>query len=204
MILIGVTGGIGSGKSTVCSLFEKKGNPIFFADIVAKEIINSNGVVLQEIIDSFGNQVLDSSKKLNRKILAEIVFENKKLLDELNAIVHPRVFESFEQWKKQLPSKCVYALIESALLFESGFFELLDYSLAVIANDDERIMRVTTRDSVSVEQVTARMKQQISTEELLELSDFQIQNNGMLTDLSSKVNFFHTLFCTLTSPKAIE
>ncbi len=204
MIFIGVTGGIGSGKSLICALFEKKGIPIFFADLVAKEIINSNAVVLQEIIDLFGNQVLDSSKKLNRKILAEIVFQDKKLLEELNAIVHPRVFESFEQWKKQLSSKCVYALVESALLFESGFFELLDYSLAVIANEDERITRVTTRDSISAEQVTARMKQQLSTEELLELSDFQIQNNGTLTDLTSKVNFFHTLFSTLTSPKALE
>ncbi len=204
MIFIGVTGGIGSGKSTVCSLFEKKGVPVFFADIVAKEIIDSNSTVFQEIVDLFGNQVVDSSNKLNRKILAEIVFKDDKQLDKLNAIVHPKVFEAFEQWKKQLSNNGNYALVESALLFESGMFELVDYALAVLADEKERIRRVAIRDSVRDEQVTARMKQQISTEELLELSDFQIQNNGTVHDLTSKINFFHALFSTLTAPKDLE
>ncbi len=204
MIFIGVTGGIGSGKSTVCSLFEKKGVPIFLADIVAKKIVDSNTTVLQEIVDLFGNQVVDSSNKLNRKILAEIVFKDYKQLDKLNAIVHPNVFEAFEQWKKQLSNNGNYALVESALLFESGMFELVDYALAVLADEKERIRRVAIRDSVRDEQVTARMKQQISTEELLELSDFQIQNNGTVHDLTSKINFFHALFSTLTAPKDLE
>ena len=204
MIFIGVTGGIGSGKSTVCSLFEKKGVPVFFADIVAKEIIDSNSTVFQEIVDLFGNQVVDSSNKFNRKILAEIVFKDDKQLDKLNAIVHPKVFEAFEQWKKQLSNNGNYALVESALLFESGMFELVDYALAVLADEKERIRRVAIRDSVRDEQVTARMKQQISTEELLELSDFQIQNNGTVHDLTSKINFFHALFSTLTAPKDLE
>ena len=204
MIFIGITGGIGSGKSTVCSLFEKKGTPVFLADLVAKEIVDSNAAVLQEIVDLFGQQVLDSSKKLNRKVLSEIVFKDQKLLEKLNAIVHPRVFESFYQWKKQLPAKSNYALVESALLFQSGMFELTDYALAVIAEEDVRIQRVLSRDSISPEQVKHRMVRQISIEELLELSDFQIQNNGSINDLTSKVNFFHTLFLTLTPPKEIE
>jgi len=204
MIFIGITGGIGSGKSTVCSLFEKKGTLVFLADLVAKEIVDSNVAVLQKIVDLFGRQVLDSSKKLNRKALSEIVFKDEKLLEKLNAIVHPRVFEAFDLWKKQLPAKSKYALVESALLFESGMFELTDYALAVIADEDVRIQRVVSRDSISPEQVKHRMKRQISIEELLELSDFQIQNNGTISELTSKINFFHTLFSTLTTPKELE
>ncbi len=204
MIFIGVTGGIGSGKSTVCSLFEKKGILIFFADIVAKEIIDSDSTVLQEIVQLFGNRVLDSSNKLDRKILSEIVFVDEELLDSLNEIVHPRVFEAFEQWKMSLSESNVYVLVESALLFQSGMFELVDYALAVLADEDIRIKRVALRNSVSEEQVKIRMKRQISTEELLELSDFQIQNNGTVNDLQTKINFFHTLFSTLTSPKELQ
>lgn len=204
MIFIGVTGGIGSGKSTVCSLFEKKGIPIFYADNVAKDIVNSDSTILQEIIDLFGNRVLDSSNKLDRKILSEIVFKDEELLDSLNEIVHPRVFEAFEQWKMSLSENNVYVLVESALLFQSGMFELVDYALAVLADEDIQIKRVAIRNSVSEELVKIRMKHQISTEELLELSDFQIQNNGTIDDLTSKVNFFHSLFSTLTPSKEIE
>lgn len=204
MVFIGVTGGIGSGKSTVCSLFEKKGISIFFADIIAKRIIDSNSQVLNEIKDVFGNQVLDTSHRLNRKLLAEIVFSDKKLLEKLNAIVHPRVFEEYEQWKTQLSINTKYVLVESALLFESGMFELVDYAMAVLAEEAVRVQRVVLRDSISENKVFARMKHQISTEELLELSDFQIQNNGSIIDLTAKVNFFHTLFSTLNPSKEIE
>jgi dephospho-CoA kinase len=204
MVTIGVTGGIGCGKSTVCSLFEKKGIQIFFADIVGKEIVDSDPKVLQEIVKVFGNDILDSTNKLNRKALANIVFKDEYLLDKLNAIVHPGVFEAFEQWKNHLPKQTVYALVESALLFESGLFEFVDYALAVIADEGVRIKRVVIRDSMHEEQVLDRIKKQISQEELLELSDFQIQNNGTMADLTSKVNFFHTLFSTLTLPKELE
>ena len=205
MIFIGVTGGIGSGKSIVCSLFEKKEVLIFFSDIVAKEIIDSDPIVFHKIVKQFGDQVVDSTKrKVDRKVLADIVFQNSKELDKLNGIVHPKVFEIFEQWKKDLPKKNTYALVESAILFESGMFELIDYTIAVITDEEERIKRVSERDSVSREHVMARMKQQLSYEELLELSDFQIHNNGTISDLTSKVNFFHTLFSTLTSPKELE
>lgn len=204
MIFIGVTGGIGSGKSTVCSLFEKKGIPIFFADDVAKEIIDTNSKVLNEIREVFGNEILDSSNRLNRKALAEIVFSDKKLLEQLNAIVHPKVFEEYEQWKKQVSTKNKYILVESALLFESGMFELVDYALAVLAEEGKRVQRVVLRDSISENKAFARMRNQISTEELLELSDFQIQNNGSINDLTARVNFFHTLFSTLNPSKEIE
>lgn len=195
MIYIGVTGGIGSGKSTVCSLFEKKGTPIFFADSVAKEI--SEGEALQEITKKFGNEILDASKRLDRKKLAGIVFNDPEKLELLNGIIHPRVFRSFEEWKLRDFGPSKFALVEAALMFESGMFELVDYVLAIVTDENERIRRVSDRDTVTEEQVKARMKNQISLEELLELSDFQMQNNGSIAELTSKVNFFSTLFSAL-------
>jgi dephospho-CoA kinase len=198
MIMIGVTGGIGSGKSTVCSLFEKKSVPIFYADAVAREI--SETTALNDIVKEFGKDILSSPSTLDRKKLAGIVFNDPKELERLNSIIHPLVFESFHRWKAGLPPQTKYALAEAALMFESGMFELMHYVLAVIADEDRRVERTVARDHSDDATVRARMKHQISLEELLELSDFQIHNNGSLADLSGKVNFFSILFSTLTLP----
>ncbi len=204
MIFIGVTGGIGSGKSTVCSLLEGKGVPVFYADTVAKDIIDNDRLVLRKIVKEFGPQVLHSQEKIDRKKLAEIVFTSEEQLQKLNEIVHPKVFEEFTQWKTKIQGSRNYALVEAALIFESGMSEMIDYVLAVIADEEERILRVAGRDRTTQESIKARMNHQISTEELLEISDFQIHNNGTIGELTTKVNFFHTLFSTLTSRKEIE
>ena len=202
MIFIGVTGGIGSGKSTVCSMFEQKGVPVFYADTAARTI--SEGEALNEIVNVFGNEVLSSTGILNRKNLGDIVFNDPSKLEQLNSIIHPRVFAAFEQWKTTLPAQTKYALVEAALMFESGMFELLHYVLAVLAEEEIRIARVVNRDSVTDGQVKARMKNQIPLEQLLELSDFQINNNSAPSDLTPKINFFHTIFSNLQPPKEIE
>ncbi|MFZ4622187.1 MAG: dephospho-CoA kinase [Bacteroidota bacterium] len=202
MIFIGVTGGIGSGKSTVCSLFEKKGIPIFYADKIAKEI--SDGPAIDEIAAAFGKDILTDNGSLDRKKLSGIVFQDPEKLEVLNGIIHPKVFDAFELWKTSGLGSTNYALVEAALMFESGMFELLEYVLAVIADESSRIGRVVERDAVTEESVLARIKNQISYEELLELSDFQLTNNGALSDLNSKVNFFHTLFSNLKPPKELE
>ncbi|MBP6672943.1 MAG: dephospho-CoA kinase [Bacteroidetes bacterium] len=202
MIFIGVTGGIGSGKSTVCSQFEQKGIPVFYADAVAKVL--ADGEALNEIVSEFGPEVLTSANVLDRKKLGNIVFNDPSKLDRLNSIIHPRVFHAFEQWKSILPAATKYALVEAALMFESGMFELMHYVLAVLADEQIRIERVVSRDSVTEEQVKARIKNQISLEQLLELSDFQINNNSALSDLTPKINFFHTIFSNLQPPKEIE
>ena len=205
MIFIGVTGGIGSGKSLVCSLFEKKNIPVFYADIIAKEITDNDLLVRQEIVDSFGSEVLDSStKKINRKKLAEIVFADESKIDKLNSIIHPRVFDKFEEWKATIPKTSHYALVEAALMFESEMDELLDYVLAVTADEKVRIARVKERDKSTEDQIQSRMKFQITAEELLELSDFVLQNNGTKEELVSQINFFDILFSTLTERKEIE
>ena len=202
MICIGVTGGIGSGKSTVCALFEKKSVPIFYADKVANDISETSA--FQEISDEFGEMIVDRKGALDRKRLAEIVFHDRGAMEKLNSIIHPRVFEEFHRWKKQDLGTARYGLIEAAVLFESGMFELMDYVLAIIANDEIRIRRVIDRDKTTDEQVMARIKNQISLEELLELSDFQLSNSGTLSETGAKVDFFHILFSTLKTPKEIE
>ncbi len=202
MIFIGVTGGIGSGKSTVCALFEKKGTKVFYADSVAKEI--SEGAALNEIVTAFGREILSPSGTLDRKKLGEIVFQDPVRLEQLNGIIHPRVFEAFEQWKESDFGSSKYALVEAALMFESGMFEMMHYVLAVVTDEDVRIQRVVARDASHSDQVRARMKNQISTEELLELSDFQINNNASAADLEPKIGFFHILFSNLKLPKEIE
>jgi len=198
MVMIGVTGGIGSGKSTVCSLFEKKNVPVFYADAVAREI--TEGPARQEIVSVFGKEILDTHGALDRKSLAGIVFHDAGKLDQLNAIVHPRVFDAFQEWRNSLPASPTYALAEAALMFESGMFQSMDYVLAVMADEAVRIERTMQRDGSDETAVRARLQNQLSTEELLELSDFQLQNNGSLSDLAGKVSFFAVLFSTLTPP----
>lgn len=202
MICIGVTGGIGSGKSVVCSLFEQKGIPVFSADAAAKAI--ADGEALEQIVDAFGLEILSSPSVLDRQKLASIVFNDPQKLELLNSIIHPRVFTAFKDWKSGLPQSTRYALVEAALMFESGMFELLEYVLAVIADEQIRISRVIARDNVSADLVKDRIRNQISLEQLLELSDFQINNNSTPSDLIPKVHFFHTIFSTLQPPKEIE
>jgi dephospho-CoA kinase len=198
MIVIGVTGGIGSGKSTVCSLFEKKGIPIFYADAVARDI--SETIALNEIVQSFGTEILATPASLDRKKLAAIVFQDPGKLEMLNSILHPKVFDAFEQWKGALSAQTKFSLVEAALMFESGMFQMMHYVLAVVTDDQKRIERTVARDGSDEETIRARMKNQISLEEMLELSDFQIHNNGSLNDLTAKVQFFALLFSTLTVP----
>jgi len=206
MIYIGVTGGIGSGKSLVCSIFKELNIPIFFADEVANAIVVEDKAVQSAIKKSFGDQIFDSTQKLKRKALASIVFQNPEKLKELNTIVHPAVFDRFEVWKKKLDSTSMasYAIIEAALMFESGFYELMDYILAVETDEQVRVNRVMLRDSVNDAKVWERIKNQISPEELREESDFIIQNNGSVEDLNKKVKFFHAVFSNLKKRQEVQ
>jgi dephospho-CoA kinase len=206
MIYIGVTGGIGSGKSLVCSIFKQLNIPIFFADEVANGIVDDESSVQMAIKKSFGDHMYDSRQKLKRKDLASIVFQDPKKLKVLNAIVHPVVFDRFDVWKNDVgsASKSPYALIEAALMFESGFYEMMDYILAVETDEQVRVARVMVRDSVSDAKVRERMHHQLSSEELREESDFVIQNNGSIDDLHKKVKFFHVLFSNLKKRQEVQ
>ncbi|MBI2429754.1 MAG: dephospho-CoA kinase [Ignavibacteriales bacterium] len=203
MIFIGITGGIGSGKSFVCSLFKEKKIPVFHADEIAKEI-SERPDVKRELVREFGTSILTDEKVIDRKKLASIVFAEHGKLQLLNSILHPKVFLEFDAWKQTLASSNRYGLAEAALLFESGMDEKLDYVLSVIANDELRINRVMKRDNVKSDVVLSRIKNQLQSQELIERSDFILQNNGTKEELKPRIDFFDVLFSSLTQRKELQ
>ncbi len=176
MLKIGVTGGIGSGKTTVCKIFEVLGIPVFYADAVARDIMNLDKGLIQDIKTVFGPQAYDGNGLIDRKYLASIVFTDEKKLNELNAIVHPAVFRSFENWvikQVQVP----YVLKEAALLFESGSAKLCDKSILVTAPQKIKIERVMCRDNIDSNAVISRMERQFTDEKKSGLADYILKND---------------------------
>jgi dephospho-CoA kinase len=174
--VIGLTGGIGSGKTTVAKLFLAKGIPIYIADDSAR-LIMQNVEVIAEIQCVFGNAVFDDTD-LNRQKLANIVFSDPEKLKRLNAIVHPKVKKHFEEWffrNNNVP----FVIYESAILFESGSYKNCDYIITVVASLETRIQRVIKRDSTSRELVIVRINSQWNDEQRVEKSDFIINNNNI-------------------------
>jgi dephospho-CoA kinase len=171
---IGITGGIGSGKTTVARIFEVLGIPVYYADDAAKRIMNEDPLLKQEIIKQFGEQSY-SAGTLNREYLASIVFQDKKKLATLNALVHPATIRNSVQWMKC--QKGPYAIREAALIFESGVQEQLDYVIGVSAPLELRIERAMQRDNLTRQQVLDRMDRQINETIKMRLCDFVIVND---------------------------
>ena len=177
MLKIGITGGIGSGKSTVCHLFEKYNVPVYYADDRAKWLMNNKEELKEKLKITFGELVYDSEENLDRKYLAEIVFNDKQKLEILNSIEHPAVYEDSKEWQVEQQSLGVsYTLKEAALLFEAGSYLALDKIIVVTAPEDVRIKRVMARDKVSREAVLARISKQMPQSKKEELADFVITN----------------------------
>lgn len=177
MMKIGITGGIGSGKSTVCRVFENLGIPVFYADTVAKDIMVTDAVLIAGIKNAFGDDSYDAAGRLNNKHIAGIVFNNSADLAVLNGLVHPAVFRAFDQWLTTVPRHVPYILKEAALLFESGSYLSCDKTVLVTAPVSMRLQRVMERDGVTEEQVLARMNKQMSEERKLKMADFLISND---------------------------
>ncbi len=174
MLKIGLTGGIGSGKSTIAKVFEVLEIPVYYADKAAKELMNKNELLKQQLIFHFGeNTYIDGI--LNRKYLGEIVFSNKEKLELLNSLVHPATIADAAKWFQQ--QKAPYVIKEAALLFESGSAEGLDYVIGVSAPETIRIKRVTDRDAVDAAEVKKRMYNQLDETIKMKLCDFIIRNN---------------------------
>lgn len=187
MTTLGVTGGIGSGKTTVCGFLEEQGARVFYADIEAKRLMQENDAVRAEITDAFGTGAYADDGSLNRAYLADQVFGDAEQVERLNAIVHPRVFAAFEAAKKRAAEDDVGLLVhEAALLFEAGGDAHVDVTAAVLAPDADRIAWVTERDDVTPSQVRARMSHQLSQDELRRRADYVIENDGSLDDLRRK------------------
>jgi dephospho-CoA kinase len=184
---LGVTGGIGSGKTTVCGFLEEQGARVFYADIEAKRLMQEDPEVRAAIVEAFGGAAYDEDGALDRAYLADRVFGDAEQLERLNAIVHPRVFEAFEAAKARARDEDPSLLVhEAALLFEAGGDEHVDTTAAVVAPDADRIEWVARRDDVAPEQVRARMQHQLPQDELRRRADYVIENDGTLEDLRRK------------------
>lgn len=174
MLKIGLTGGIGSGKSTVAKVFEVLGIPVYYADEAAKRIMNDDELLQQQIIQHFGAAAYKNNQ-LDRPYIASQVFNNKEKLELLNSLVHPATIRDAEQWmhKQNTP----YAIKEAALIFESGSQDQLDYIIGVSAPTPLRILRAMKRDGSTRDQVLARMGKQIQEVIKMRLCDFVIYND---------------------------
>lgn len=174
MLKIGITGGIGSGKTTVAKIFEVLGVPVYYADDAAKRMMNENVQLQQQIKEVFGNAVFTDGK-LDKKKLAAIVFNNPEQLEQLNKIVHPLTINDAAAWMEKQTS--AYAIKEAAIIFETGSQQHLDYVIAVAAPAPLRILRTMQRDNISREEVIARMNRQLDESIRIKLSDFIIYND---------------------------
>jgi dephospho-CoA kinase len=175
MRIIGITGGIGSGKSTIAKVFISMGFPVYNSDTRAKELINSNIDVIDSIKQEFGDDIY-SSEGLDRKKMASIVFSDSDKLQKLNSIVHPAVGLDFDKWANSQNTS--FVLKEAAILFETGIYKSLDKTILVTCPKEERINRVMKRDSATKEAIEARMNSQWSEEKKKELADYIIDNSG--------------------------
>ena len=185
---LGVTGGIGSGKTAVCRVFEDLGARVFYADAEAKKLMEEDPGARADIVAAFGPESYDAGGRLNRAYLAAKVFGDEANVARINAIVHPRVFAAFERAREQAEQDGVELLAyEAALIFEAGGERRFDAVAVVDAPEDVRIRRVVARDGVAPEQVRARMDHQLPPAELRRRADFVIDNAGPLEDLREQV-----------------
>jgi len=174
MFRVGITGGIGSGKSTVSKVFEVLGIPVYYADDAAKRIMNEDEDLKAAIIKNFGEETYTNAV-LNRSFLAAQVFNNHEKLELLNSIVHPATIKDGEEWMKKQTTP--YALKEAALIFESGVQQYLDKVIGVFAPPTLRIQRAMNRDNISKEEVVSRMDKQMEETIKMKLCDFIITND---------------------------
>ena len=177
MLKIGITGGIGSGKTTVCRLFELLRIPVYYADDESKKILNWDKAAKESVVKIFGDSIWNADGSIDRKKLAGLVFNKKEELEKLNAILHPAVGKHFDNWVKD--QKAPYCIKEAAILFESGAYKQVDKVIAVVAPLELKINRTIKRDGITKEEVLARIKNQMSDEEKVKKADFVIQNDEL-------------------------
>ena len=176
MRIVGLTGGIGSGKSTVSEMFKTLGVPVYNSDDQAKHIMNTSDRIKKELIDIFGEKCFENGK-LNRPYIAGLVFNNKEKLKQLNAIVHPEVKRNFKKWIMR--QKAPYVIQENPLIFENNSQDDFDIVITVTAPKNIRVQRVMERDGLSEDQVLARVKNQLDDQLKINGSHFIITNDTL-------------------------
>jgi len=188
LLLVGLTGGIGSGKSYVGKIFETLGIAVYYADKEAKRLMIQDKRLKCNLKDLLGGAAYHRNGRLNRAFVAGKIFKNKTLLEKVNQLVHPAVKDDFLVWAESQVSP--YVMEESAILFENGLNTGFDSVILVTADEDIRIARVMKRDKVTEQQVRSRMKQQLPDEKKLILANFVIRNNGTM-DLEDQIQTVH-------------
>ncbi len=191
MIVVGLTGGIGSGKSTVAKMFASLNIPIYYTDDEAKKLMIRSKIIKRKLIQKFGKETYINDE-LNRSFLANLIFNNKEHLAFVNSIVHPKVNQHFKRWIKRHQKKKLfdYVMQENAILFENGSYVYCDKIITVTAPEKIRISRVMSRDNTSSQKVKERIQNQWSEEKKIAKSDFVIHNID-LDDTQKEVNRIH-------------
>lgn len=198
MRIVGLTGGIGSGKTTVAKEFQSFGVPIYIADDEAKKLINSSEEIKQQLIALFGPEAYDSGT-LNRSFIADTIFKNKRYLKKMNAIVHPKVGVHFKEWVAK--QNAIYVIKEAAIIFENNTYNQFDYIITVIAPKDLRMARLLKREPTTVEKIEAVMNNQWSDEEKVTRSHFVIENTSLADMKSQVVKIHHKILKDINTSK---
>lgn len=182
--IIGLTGGIGSGKTTVANFIEEMGYPVYYSDDRAKNMVNTNAFLKNEIIRLLGTDAYDSNGLYDRKFVASVVFENEELLGQLNQLIHPAVRVDFENWVSQQTASLIFK--ETALLFELGLDKDCFKSLLVTAEDNLRAKRVMDRDGKTYREVESVIQKQLPEKDKIRLADYIIYNNDGINELRTE------------------
>lgn len=176
MKVVGLTGGIGSGKTTVARMFENLGVPVYIADKEAKQLMNTSSILREKLTNLLGEEAYTETE-LNRPFIASKIFNNKQLLQKMNAIVHPEVRKHFQNWVKQ--QNTIYVIKEAAIIFEEQMQSQYDKIILVTADKQERIKRVLKRDETTEQKIKAIMENQLDDSEKIKLADYVIENNNL-------------------------
>ena len=176
MLKVGITGGIGSGKTLVCNMFSCLNVPIYNADFQAKEIINTNIYIKKELINIFGKNIYLKTGKIDKKKLSKIIFNNKQAIQQINKIIHPVVRTNYHKWLNKHKAQ-KYTIKEAAILFESGAYKELDKIITVYSPIDIKITRITIRDNIKQSEIIKKMNNQMSDKLKIKKADYVIFNN---------------------------
>ncbi|MBE2228627.1 MAG: dephospho-CoA kinase [Ignavibacteria bacterium] len=185
---IGITGGIGSGKSLACRYLEEMGYKVIYADRIAKDLYASNKTLLKKLARTFGAEILNADGSLNRSNARKIIFSNKRNIKRVNSIVHPFVFAETDRIVSKIKSRVLF--FEAAIMFESGSYKRMDHVVLIYANKETRIKRIISRDGVRRADVLRFMKMQMDERQKLKRADFVIKNNSKPNDLKKSIKAF--------------
>ena len=195
MFKVGLTGGIASGKSTICQLFSQHNIPIIDADIIARQLVEPNKDAFKEIVQLFGKEILQNDGTLNRKQLRQLIFSNTKSKQQLESILHPRIRQQLLQQSEQQHAN--YCILVIPLLVEANMSDLVDHIVVVDAEEEQQLKRLCQRDNISLSDAQSIIKNQSSREERLTIADDIIVNNNSTESLSQIINELHKKYCNL-------